>query len=629
MSRMMKDSTPGTQHETRAARRRALLATRFACESLEGRQMLTAGLGFDPAGIGTLLPVTVGTNDQNAPADSGDSSATRPMSFDHQVASDSGPSMGRGHFPMGGDLKGPGVGGALGSSSSDLVTALLGGSDAKAPSGKFGPGGQVAPQGGSTTSSSSAQTDSGSQAIAQLQTDRQALVAKSQVTVAQRTAFEADLKADAAAVTAQATPLQIAQLQTDLQAVGTTGSLDVNTLLTDQAAILTAQGVSASAITQLQTDEQAILTASGVTGADLQKLATDRQAVETAIKAQAPTQATTSTSTTTIASSKGVDQLRTDLQALAAKSQVTDAQTAALANDAQAVRKEITSAGDAMALSTFQSDLKAALGGGTLDFSKLLTDQAAVLSSRGVTQATITQLQIDEQAAFTASGVTQADLTTLANDRAAMDKATPSQGDSAHESLGDSGPGAFEMRGDRGQSGDWDVQSWGGAQSEDLVSGSRGFGDSGTGDRGFGGRDRGGMSGFGGQNGPVFQGGSGGRDLTAKSSTSSADPSTTSPADPSATPATPDATGTTTTSTTTTATPTLDSSGSPSATPSGPVAAASTPGSVQGAGHRRGGANLNRGMTLARSTMGGGHAFAQAQTHPGGHGTRGHFGRRG
>ena len=46
------------------------------------------------------------------------------------------------------------------------------------------------------------------------------------------------VKADAAAVTAQATPLQVAQLQTDLLAAQQTGTLDVNQLLTDQAAIL-------------------------------------------------------------------------------------------------------------------------------------------------------------------------------------------------------------------------------------------------------------------------------------------------------------------------------------------------------------------------------------------------------
>ena len=124
----------------------------------------------------------------------------------------------------------------------------------------------------------------------------------------------------------------------------------------------------------------------------------------------------------------------------------------ALATDADAVRKESTTAADSTALGTLQTDLKATLAGGTLDFSKLLTDQAAVLSSQGVSQATITQLQADEQAVFTASGITQADLTTIANDQAAIP--TANQGQTGSFTAPGDGSGSFGITGgrlDRGQ----------------------------------------------------------------------------------------------------------------------------------------------------------------------------------
>ena len=568
----------------RSARRRALLIAAFGCEALEGRQLMAAGIGAGLSPVGDLLPVDIGAQPVATAAavpmatsqPGGTATATpvaaTPVATQGWWSRGTAPQAGGmavtgtvgaadlgglagGFGKAGGGMMAPGGAGDAGAAGlGRLLGAILGG-QAGAPEGAM----TAAPGGTTSRTGSTPANDAVAKAVAQLGTDLQALAAKSQVTVAERTALEADLQADAKAATAQATPLQVAQLETDLLTAEQTGTLNVTQLMTDQAAVLTARGVSSDAITKTQADEQTVITSSGVTGADLKTIYADQQAIRAAIKAQAPT--TPTPPTTTDPAAKAAEQLRTDQQALDARSQVTVAQTVALANDAKAVKAGATTAADPTALTTLQGDLKAALAGGTLNFSQLLTDQAAVLKSEGVSASVVTQTQADEQAVFAASGITQADLKTISADQQALAAALQPQ-------LGSSGTAPGAPMG---------INPGGPMRMQRFdANGAPGFAAQGPGNQGFGNRsftDQAGM-------GPGWSGrmqgpwsGTGTATSTAATPPTST-PATPIPVAPTTTIATP---AVTTPPAATPAAPTAATPAATPATPAAPTTAAATP----------------------------------------------------
>ena len=117
--------------------------------------------------------------------------------------------------------------------------------------------------------------------------------------------------------------------------------------------------------------------------------------------------------------------LGTDMDNLAAGSQVTLGQQHALSKDARAVLKAETAAPNATQVTTLNNDLRTAVADGltAADLAKVQADQAIVLQGAGVPQATITKLQADALAVFRASGITGAEIQTLQADQQAVQTA--------------------------------------------------------------------------------------------------------------------------------------------------------------------------------------------------------------
>jgi hypothetical protein len=120
--------------------------------------------------------------------------------------------------------------------------------------------------------------------IQKLQSDEQAIEAKSQVTVGQLTAFRAEVQAisppSGPATTAPESAFQT--LSSDASALlssGTFTSAQQAQIVNDFAAVLTSAGATPAQATQAATDLQAIITASGITASDISQIQGDVKAV--------------------------------------------------------------------------------------------------------------------------------------------------------------------------------------------------------------------------------------------------------------------------------------------------------------------------------------------------------------
>lgn len=118
-----------------------------------------------------------------------------------------------------------------------------------------------------------------------------------------------------------------------------------------------------------------------------------------------------------------LQKLRTDTQAILAKSQVTPAETTALHDDLRAIDKAATTPPSQAAVQALQTDVKSFQGALPTDEEKaqLATDFTALVESRGVTDQTLIGKTIsDAEAIVASSNVTSTDLATLVADRKAI-----------------------------------------------------------------------------------------------------------------------------------------------------------------------------------------------------------------
>jgi hypothetical protein len=118
-----------------------------------------------------------------------------------------------------------------------------------------------------------------------------------------------------------------------------------------------------------------------------------------------------------------LQKLRTDLQAINDKSQVTPALIAAVRTDVQTIQKDATSKPDQTKVTTLENDVKALNGQLPTDTQKtqLETDFTAVIQSEGVTDQTLISQTISAiEAVVKATNITSADLATIAADRKAI-----------------------------------------------------------------------------------------------------------------------------------------------------------------------------------------------------------------
>ena len=295
------------------------------------------------------------------------------------------------------------------------------------------------------------------QAVTQLQADLHTLAAKSQVTVSELTALSDALLKDQADATSRPTAASLSALQTELLTEAQDGTLNTQTLLTDEAAVLTGAGVPTADVTATTTAQAAIFTSSAVTGADLKTINADLTAIQNAT----PTRShgfnfggsggivgqTTgvlgsvldlpvgffsrlngyhpgTTGTGTATSTNPVDVARAKLQAdehaLAAKSQVTTAELTTLSTALQTAQKDATSRPTAASLSALQTEITTEAQAGTLTPATIEADVAAVLTGAGVPTADATAVTKALDAVITSSGLTGTDLQTIYNDQQAL-----------------------------------------------------------------------------------------------------------------------------------------------------------------------------------------------------------------
>jgi hypothetical protein len=125
-----------------------------------------------------------------------------------------------------------------------------------------------------------------------LQTDTHAILAKSQVTVAETTALRDDFKALNKAATSAPSQTALQTFQTDLKSIQ--GALPTDAqkaqLVTDFTALENSRGVTDSTlINKTVTDTEAIVASSNITSADLATIAADQAAIQTDLGSSATT----------------------------------------------------------------------------------------------------------------------------------------------------------------------------------------------------------------------------------------------------------------------------------------------------------------------------------------------------
>jgi hypothetical protein len=121
-----------------------------------------------------------------------------------------------------------------------------------------------------------------------------------------------------------------------------------------------------------------------------------------------------------------MSQLKTDMQAIYDKSQVTPAMLASLRNDYQAINKAATGAATPIAIGALKADF-AAVGDSLpndAQMAQIKADVQALVASRGVTDPTLADKAFaDAQTVLNASNFTAADMTTIAADTKAISDA--------------------------------------------------------------------------------------------------------------------------------------------------------------------------------------------------------------
>jgi hypothetical protein len=148
---------------------------------------------------------------------------------------------------------------------------------------------------GSSGSSSSTSTSSSANPLQTdfqtLQTDTEAILAKSQVTVAQLTAVTVDFQKLASEATSKPDQSKLTTLANDIQALN--GQLPTTTqasqLQADYTAVLQSEGITdTTLIAQTIADINTVVQASNITAADLSKLAADETAIKNDLPAKGP-----------------------------------------------------------------------------------------------------------------------------------------------------------------------------------------------------------------------------------------------------------------------------------------------------------------------------------------------------
>jgi hypothetical protein len=333
--------------QTRGSRRSG---ARVGCEALEGRQLLSRGMGLDALGLGGM----------------GAAPRLVSMKAEHGSFAGGGPGamFGAGKLGVGGGTRDPIF----------LLTASLL---------NTGSGTTTLPS-RSVLSSSAVQS-----AFQTLQTD-----------------FNNDVT-----VGSKPTHASIGQLQDDFQAIrkGTlTGSAATTAIQNDEAAILTSMGLSSTQVSQLQADLQAVQSAIQSAGTSGSGSTTTSSSGSTDTTTTGTT-TTTGDGTTTSSTDTGSTTAAT---APLASSTSTPTQGSTTTNSAlQTLQTEIKNDTPTNAQPThasigqLQDDLDA-ISKGTLTGSQALTtiqnDTAAVFTSEGMTQTQVTQIQADQTALGTA-----------------------------------------------------------------------------------------------------------------------------------------------------------------------------------------------------------------------------------
>lgn len=317
------------QNDLATLSRRKRTVTAPACESLEGRKLMTGVGGAAAAMMGTspAAMADMGTNgsqraglnrfNQGTSTDTqgvGGQNSRNQGGYTQGASTNTQGVGGQNSWNQGGSMLG-GTGSLLrgmasgGSAQSDLKAERFGGSGASGFGGqglggdpRFGSFGSDRGTGGASNVPMSGQTGSGDPTGAagtnsqlktdfeKLMSDEQAIHDKSQVTPALEASVRKDLEAIDKAKTGTADATALKTLQTDEQTIFSTQTGQTTPtaptdaqrtqLQADQDAVLKSQGVSQTLIGQLATDRLAVKTASNFTADDQATLDADHKAVD-------------------------------------------------------------------------------------------------------------------------------------------------------------------------------------------------------------------------------------------------------------------------------------------------------------------------------------------------------------
>ena len=323
-----------TNHLGKQVRRQRTM-TAFACESLEGRKLMTgfagasgAMMGHGPVDMATMTGDKKGFaqgDSQGSDGMQGDKSLGRDFQSQGATSQDtsnsatdsdsSGGKEGIRSFLAMDDMKrdsGPGGSGGHDDAQGDIHDDAMMGSMREMPAGDGfrgdmmgrGDGGDMSnvpmagPTGqGDSTTNTQLKTD-----MDKLSTDSQAIHDKSQVTPALLATVRKDLEAIDAAKTGDADATALKTLKTDETTIFSSNTAPTDAqqtqLQADHDAVLKSQGVSQTLIDQLATDRLAVKTASNFTDADKATLDADQKTIEADRTAdQAATDSTSANST--------------------------------------------------------------------------------------------------------------------------------------------------------------------------------------------------------------------------------------------------------------------------------------------------------------------------------------------
>ncbi len=143
-------------------------------------------------------------------------------------------------------------------------------------------------------------------------------------------------------------------------------------------------------------------------------------------------------------------KLQTDMHAIFAKSQVTEAEMVALDDDLKAIDKAATSAPSQATIQALQTDVNSLQGAlpTSAQQTQLASDFTALVQSRGVTDTTLINKAIsDAEAIRAASALTSADVSTIAADHKQIQTDLGASAPNSSSSQGASSQGAGNSQG--------------------------------------------------------------------------------------------------------------------------------------------------------------------------------------